>query len=72
MGTFEDIRKLIQDLLAPQIATLVAHQAAMTDVAQSRHNELLARFAIDEKFERLLATFQIDKRLERLEEQRAH
>ena len=61
---------------APQCKEAAEHVATaryneVTARAESRHNEMLARFeVVDEKFERILATFAIDKRLGRLEEQR--
>ena len=75
MSTIDDIRKAMQDFLAPELRAVSARLDAIDSrlkaqdnrldaqdkVAEARHNEILARI------EGLKSSFELDKRIEKLE-----
>jgi len=76
MGVIEDVRKVIQDLVTPDLKALAARQdsseedttlrfAALTEKMDSRFNALSAK--IDANHATVMNALNIDKRLEALE-----
>jgi hypothetical protein len=61
MGVVEDVRKLFQDFLAPELREIRMRLETQEKIAELRHQEILLRI------DGLKATFELDKRLERLE-----
>ncbi len=68
MGVLDDVRKVLQDFLAPELRAITAQLSAIDSrlnaqdkIAEARHNEILVR--IDSR----KASFEVDKRLEKLE-----
>jgi hypothetical protein len=61
MSTLDDVRKLFQDFLAPELREIRTRLDAQEKINEIRHNELLLRI------EGLKSSFELDKRLERLE-----
>jgi hypothetical protein len=61
MSTLDDVRKLFQDFLAPELREIRTRLDAQEKINEIRHNELLLRI------EGLKTSFELDKRLERLE-----
>jgi len=68
MSAVADIRKVLQDFLAPELRAVTARLDAIDSrltaqekVAEARHSEILARI------EGLKTSFELDKRIERLE-----
>jgi hypothetical protein len=61
MSTLDDVRKLFQDFLAPELREIRTRLDAQEKINEIRHNELLLRI------EGLKTSFELNKRLERLE-----
>jgi len=61
MSTLDDVRKLFQDFLAPELREIRTRLDAQEKINEIRHNEILLRI------EGLKSSFELDKRLERLE-----
>jgi hypothetical protein len=68
MSVVEDLRKVLQDFLAPEMRAVAARLDALEKrmesqdkIAEARHNEIMVRI------ESLRSSFEIDKRIERLE-----
>lgn len=55
MSTIEDIRKLFQDFLAPELREIRTRLEAEAKINEIRHNEVLQRF------EGLKSAFELDK-----------
>jgi hypothetical protein len=73
MSEIAEIRKLFQDLIAPDLKSLSAEQKSAEALAQARYETVLAKLeAIDAKhtarFDQILKALDIDKRMERVEE----
>ena len=77
MGTVEDVRKAIQDLVAPDLQALKAEIKSVDEMSKLRDEALSAK--IDSKFELIMAKMEanhatvmnalnIDRRLEALEQ----
>lgn len=79
MSVVEDVRKIIQDLVSPDLKAIAAKVDAMEAISVARHNELLARIeAVESKietsstihtarYEAIMKALDIDKRLEKVE-----
>lgn len=75
MSTVEDVRKIFQDFLAPELRALAAKSDAMEKISEARHQELLTRFsaqdtkfeAVREEIQQLRTSLELDRRLTRLE-----
>ena len=74
MGVIEDVRKVVQDLVAPDLKAISARLDALEKISTARHAELLARIdvvvnTVASNHASILNALEIDKRLERLENQ---
>jgi hypothetical protein len=87
MGAIEDVRKVIQDLVAPELKSLQVQIKSVDETSKLRDEALSAKIdnlsaKMDQKFEHVLAemkanqamliyTLNIDKRLETVERKTA-
>jgi hypothetical protein len=68
MGVIEDVRKVLQDFLAPELRAINARLDAMEKVDEARHSEVLARIdSVAAQIDNLKVAFALDRRVERLE-----
>jgi uncharacterized protein YqgV (UPF0045/DUF77 family) len=83
MSVVEDLRKVIQDLVAPDLKALaeklnvmdrsIEHRLkAIETIAEARHNELLAKIETSNtihtaRYDTIMKALDIDKRLEKIE-----
>ncbi len=76
MSIVEDVRKLLQDFLAPEVRSIHAAIAALDKVSEVRHQALLARFdtvdgkieRVDRRFDEQTRNFDMDNRIAMLEQ----
>ncbi len=83
MGAVEDTRKVIQDLIAPDLKAIAVRLEAVEAIAEARHKELLARLETMEskieasstiqtaRYDAIMKALDIDKRLEKIEARQA-
>ena len=68
MDVIEDVRKVLQDFLAPELRAINARLDAMKKVDEARHSEVLARSdSVAAQIDNLKVAFALDRRVERLE-----
>jgi molybdenum cofactor biosynthesis enzyme MoaA len=75
VGVIEDLRKVLQDFLAPELRALnvrldaIDHRfQALEKVSEARHGEVMTRIeSVLAQIESLKVSFALDKRVERLE-----
>lgn len=72
MSVVEDVRHVVQDLVAPDLKAIAERLKAAEAIAEARHNELLAKpetaNAIQTaRYDAIMRALDIDKRLEAIE-----
>lgn len=72
MSVVEDVRHVVQDLVAPDLKAIAERLKAAEAIAEARHNELLAKLetanAIQTaRYDAIMRALDIDKRLEAIE-----
>jgi len=72
MCAVDDVRKIVQDLVAPDLKAIAERQTAQDLIAAARHNELLAKLETSNtihtaRYEAIMKALDIDRRLERIE-----
>jgi chorismate mutase len=77
MSVVEDVRKVLQDFLAPELRALTARMDAADKIAEARYQEVKANAEarhqeIMTRLEGLKSSLELDKRVERLEGRQPH
>jgi hypothetical protein len=87
MSIVEDVRKVLQDFLAPELRTANARFAALdacfsavdeklqaqSKITEVNHREIMTRIdAISDRIDGLKTSLDLDKRVERLESRQIH
>jgi len=77
MSVVEDMRKVLQDFLAPELRALTAGMDAADKIAEARYQEIKANAEarhqeVMTRLEGLKSSLELDKRVERLESRQPH
>jgi tetrahydromethanopterin S-methyltransferase subunit G len=68
MSTFEDVRKAIQDLIAPELRTITARLDGISERFKALDEKLDLRFAaVNQRFDSLEEKIAVDKKIEALQ-----
>ncbi len=72
----EDVRKVVQDLVAPDLKAIAERLKAMEAINEARHHEMLAKIETattiqTARYEAIMKSLDIDKRLEKIEARQA-
>jgi hypothetical protein len=66
MSAIDDIRKVLQDFLAPELRSIAVRLDSMEQLAEVRHNQ------INQRFDDLIERLDLKNRIEKLERAQDH
>lgn len=76
MSVVEDVRTVIQDLVAPDLKAIAERLKAMEAINEARHKEMIAKIETattiqTARYDAIMKALDIDKRLEKIEAKQA-